>query len=397
MPDTVSSGQHAADLAKALVAAGHSVTVVASSRGYDRPRTRFQPREVWNGVEVIRVASTGLGKAARWRRAIDFASFLVSCAVRAALLPRFDLVITMTSPPLLSAAAAALVRIKGGALICWILDLNPDQAIVAGWLNPKSLTGRLLRETAAFGFRTARWCVVMDRFMAERLEAYGVECQKIAVVPPWAHDGDVRYDAAGREQFRHEHGLDSRFVVMYSGNHSPCHPLDTLLEAARRMKNDPRVVFCFIGGGSEFPRVKAYAEGHRLRNVLCLPYVPLNRLSTSLSAADLHAVVMGDAYAGVVHPSKVYNVLALGIPFLYIGPERSHIMDLALDPPWMMHASHGDVDRVIEQITRAADAPPAAPVAAEQAVARRYSQSAVLPVFLEVLDAAAHADSVCVS
>lgn len=397
MPDTVSSGQHAADLAKALVAAGHQVTVVVSNRGYDRPRVRFAPREVWNGVNVIRVASTGLGKTARWRRAVDFASFLIACAVRVALLPRFDLVITMTSPPLLSAVAATLVRIKGGALICWILDLNPDQAVTAGWLNPKSLTGRLLRRMAAFGFRTARWCIVMDRFMAERLEGYGVACQKIAVIPPWSHDDDIRYGAADREEFRHEHGLDGRFVVMYSGNHSPCHPLDTLLESARRLKNDPRVVFCFIGGGSEFPRVKAYAEGHRLRNILCLPYVSLSRLSASLSAADLHVVVLGDAYVGVVHPSKVYNVLALGIPFLYIGPERSHIMDLALDPPWMMRASHGDVDRVIEQITRAADAPSTAPVAAEQAVARRYSQNAVLPIFLEVLEAAAHADSVCAS
>jgi colanic acid biosynthesis glycosyl transferase WcaI len=397
VPDTVSSGQHAADLAKALVAAGHHVTVVVSRRGYDRPRVRFEPREVWNGVEVIRVASTGLGKTTCWRRAVDFGSFLVSCVARVALLPRFDLVITMTSPPLLSAAAAALVKIKGGSLICWILDLNPDQAVAAGWLKPKSLTCRFLRRMAAFGFHTARWCVVMDRFMAERLEAYGVEVQKIAVIPPWSHDDDVCYDPAGRDEFRHEHGLDGRFVVMYSGNHSPCHPLDTLLEAARRMKNDPRVVFCFIGGGSEFPRVKAYAAGHRLRNILCLPYVPLNRLSASLSAADLHVVVLGDAYAGVVHPSKVYNVLALGIPFLYIGPERSHIVDLALDPPWMMRASHGDVDGVIEQITRAAGAPTAAPVAAEQAVARRYSQSVVLPVFLGVLEAAAHAGSVCAS
>lgn len=394
VPDTVSSGQHAADLAKALVEAGHSVTVVVGSRGYDRPGARFAPREIWNGVEVIRVASTGLGKGARWRRAVDFASFLISSVSRVSLLPRFDLVITMTSPPLLSAAAAALVKVKGGALICWILDLNPDQAVTAGWLNPKSLTGRFLRKSAAFGFHTARWCVVMDRFMAERLEAYEVEVQKIAVIPPWSHDGDVRYDAGGREEFRHQNGLDGRFVVMYSGNHSPCHPLDTLLESARRMKNDPRVVFCFIGGGSEFPRVKAYAEGHRLRNILCLPYVPLSRLSASLSAADLHVVALGDAYVGVVHPSKVYNVLALGIPFLYIGPDRSHIMDLALDPPWMMRASHGDVDCVIEQITRAAGMPSVAPVAAEQAVARRYSQSAVLPVFLEVLDAAAHADSV---
>ena len=39
---------------------------------------------------------------------------------------------------------------------------------------------------------------------------------------------------------------------MYSGNHSPCHPLDTVLQAALGMRSDPNVAFVFIGGGSEF-------------------------------------------------------------------------------------------------------------------------------------------------
>jgi hypothetical protein len=42
----------------------------------------------------------------------------------------------------------------------------------------------------------------------------------------------VGYSSSGREAFRKTHGLEGKFVVMYSGNHSPCHPLDTLLDAA---------------------------------------------------------------------------------------------------------------------------------------------------------------------
>jgi glycosyltransferase involved in cell wall biosynthesis len=400
VPDTVASAQYAADLAKALAAAGHNVTVLTGKRGYDRPKTRYPAREIWNGVQVIRIASTGFGKTARWRRAVDFASFLASCVLRLALLPRFEMVISMTSPPLLSAIGAAMVKMKGGTLVCWVLDLNPDEAIVAGWLNPESLAGRMLGKLAAFSFRTARRCVVMDRFMADRVAAYGTARDKIVIIPPWPHDDAVRYDAGGREEFRHEHGLDGRFVVMYSGNHSPCHPMDTLLEAARRMKNDARAAFCFAGGGGEFERVKAYAAGHRLRNVLCLPYVPLARLSASLSAADLHVVVMGDAYAGIVHPSKVYNIMALGIPFLYIGPESSYITDLAggsPPAPWMMRASHGDVDAVIEHVRRASESPATIPQATEQAVGRGFSQSAALAAFLEALELAARTDSVCTS
>lgn len=394
----MSSAQHAADLTKALAAAGHSVTVVASRRGYDDPRARFARREVWNGVEVIRIACTGSGKGARWRRAVDFVSFLGACALRVSRLPRYDLVIAMTSPPLLSALGAAVVKIRGGTLICWVLDLHPDEAIAAGGLKPESFTERLARKLATFSFRAARWCIVNDRFMAERLETYGVPCENVAVIPPWLHADGVRYDLTGREQYRHEHGLDGRFVVMYAGNYGPCHPLETLLEAARRMKDDPNVVFCVIGEGSEFTRIRAWAAGHRVSNILCLPTVPLSRLAASLSAGDLHAVVMGDAWVGIVHPVAVYNAVALGIPVLYIGPGRSHVVDLAPESDWMMHASHGDVDRVVEHIRRTAAMPSAAPVAAELAVARRYSQDAALSMFLQVVEAAAHdGESVCVS
>ena len=86
------------------------------------------------------------------------------------------------------------------------------------------------------------------------------------VLPPWSHDNVVRFDAVGREAFRKKHGLEGKFVVMYSGNHSPCHPLDTLLGAARQMQGDRELIFCFIGGGSEFRRIqRSLAEGETER------------------------------------------------------------------------------------------------------------------------------------
>jgi len=386
----VSSGQHAADLATGLAAAGHEVTVLTGRRAYDRPWVQFSHREIWKGVEIVRIVSTGFGKSARWKRAIDFGSFLVSCAARMCLLPRYDMVVSMTSPPLVSGMAAAMVAIRGGNLVCWVLDLNPDEAIAAGWLSADSFISGVVKNIVTFGFATARKIIVMDRFMAGRVAAYGVPQEKIEIIPPWSHDATIHYDSEGREAFRHENGLDGRFVVMYSGNHSPCHPLETLLEAARRMKNDARIVFCFIGGGSEFARVKAYAAGHRLRNILCLPYVAMNRLSASLSAADLHTVVMGEPYVGIVHTCKVYNVLALGIPFLYIGPEHSHITDLAMDsasPGWMTRAEHGDVDTVVQAITGAACSDLSVPRVAEQAIARRFSQESLMPLMFDALEA----------
>ena len=114
---------------------------------------------------------------------------------------------------------------------------------------------------------------------------------------------------------------------MYSGNHSPCHPLDTLLAAAERLKGRGDITFCFVGGGSEHRKVREFASARGLGNVKCLPYQPLGKLSASLSAADMHAVVMGEPFRGIVHPCKVYNILSIGVPLLYVGPAESHVTD----------------------------------------------------------------------
>src|ERR1700679_1979048 len=111
-PDVVSTAQHATDLALALTEAGHDVSVICSRRAYDEPASVFPRRQIWRAIRITRVSATGLGKAAKWRRAVDFASFLVTCAFRLLLSPRVDVIVTLTSPPLLSFVAALAVPLK---------------------------------------------------------------------------------------------------------------------------------------------------------------------------------------------------------------------------------------------------------------------------------------------
>ena len=352
-PDVVSTAQHLGELTEALAQVGHQVTVLCSSRGYDRPEMRLPRREVRNGVEIIRLPCSGLGKRARWRRAIDFFTFLVSSSLQLLGMRRFDLVVALTSPPLISAVGAAFVKLKGGKLVFWVMDLNPDEAVAAHWLRQGSLTEKFLSALLRFSLRASTQVVALDSFMKQRLAARGMPLDRISVIPPWAHDETVKFDAAGRARFRARHGLEGRYVVMYSGNHSPCHPLDTLLEAARALACDPRIVFCFVGGGSEFEKVRRFAEAHDLANMVQLPYQPLEELGASLSAADLQVVVMGDPFVGIVHPCKIYNILAVGGPVLYIGPEKSHIARILfphVGTSIARSALHGASDDVVRHI-----------------------------------------------
>lgn len=380
----VSTAQHLTDLANGLASRGHDVTVVASDRGYDDPTARFARREQWNGIEIIRIRTLSLGKGAKWRRAFNFGSFLLLCGLRLLLLPRFDVVVALTSPPLISFLATLFVKLKGGSLFSWVMDLNPDEAIAAGWLKERSPTTRFLQRLSNYSFHNAARTIVLDRFMKERVVAKGVNPDRIVIIPPWSHDDHVSYSESGREAFRRQHDLSDKFVVMYSGNHSPCHPLDTLLDAALVLRARSEIVFCFVGGGSEQIKVRDFAASHSLQNVKCLPYQPLSELSSSLSAADLHVVVMGEKFVGIVHPCKVYNITLVGAPALYIGPQPSHITDIAVQHGRFFLTGHGDVEGATAAIVEATQ------VKERLSVNISFSKHTLLPQLIGIIEQDVH-------
>jgi colanic acid biosynthesis glycosyl transferase WcaI len=391
-PDVASSGQHLADLSMCLAARGHAVTVVTSRRAYDNPEKKFPKQEIWHSVQILRVFATGFGKRARWRRAADFASFLGSCCWRLLWLRRQDLVVAMTSPPLVSFICAWVARLRGSRFCYWIMDLNPDEALAAGWLAPESFTARLLEWCSRFSLHHAAKIVVLDQFMQQHILDKEIDPERIVVIPPWSHDSEVRFDAVGRALFRKLHRLEDQFVVMYSGNHSPCHPLDTILEAARQLAGNREITFLFVGGGSCFAGIQQFARQHNLPNVVCLPYQPMDQLAAALSAADLHLVVMGNPFVGLVHPCKIYNILRAGSPVLYIGPRPSHISEI-LDELngelFYAGAEHGQVERVIQHILDLKQARVARGGVQDMPLAERFSRRALLPRIVATLESAA--------
>lgn len=391
-PDHVSTAMHLTDLAVALADAGHQVTAVSASRGYDNPEVRYAVRETWRGIDIRRIWTPGLGKKAKWRRFVDFAIFWANATRILLFLPRQDVTVCLTSPPLISTLGTVMARLKGGAVIPWVMDLNPDEAVAAGWLKAGGVVERTLTFIQNWSFRRASRIIALDRFMADRLKAKGVRAEVIHTDAPWSHDQAIQYDISAREAFRAEHGLTGKFVVMYSGNHSPCHPLDAVQAAAQEMQGEERLHFLFVGGGSEFKKVQAFAKEHALKNITCLPYQPMEKLSGSLSSADLHLVVMGDPFVGIVHPCKIYNILTLGIPFLFIGPEQSHGADLARrlnDPAHGRVARNGDVPEIMRQIREAMALGPQPVNEKARALGAEFSHSVLCPRLVRLTEQAA--------
>jgi hypothetical protein len=103
----------------------------------------------------------------------------------------------------------------------------------------------------------------------------------------------------------------------------------------------------------------------------------LNELSGSLSAADLHTVVMGEKFVGIVHPCKVYNILSVGAPVLYIGPGPSHVTDIASQQGKFFLTRHGDTESVVAAILEATQCHERQPITS-------FAKQNLLPQLIEV-------------
>ena len=350
-PDAASVGQHMADVASSMAARGHRAVVLTADRGYDDPAQRFPRREWLGGAEVRRLPFSSFGKRSIGMRVLGGLSFALQAVWISLRLGPIDGVLVSTSPPLTQLAGLLVSRIRRVPLTLWVMDLNPDQMVALKLLRPGHPVAKAFDWLNRRVLARARDVIVLDRFMAARVLAKLDVGDKLTVLPPWPHEDHVAPTPKEGNPFRREHGLDGKFVVMYSGNHGPSNPLTTALDAALRLRDDPRFAFVFVGGGIGKAEVDAVAGP----TILSLPYEPLERLRYSLSAADVHLVTLGDAVVGIVHPCKVYGAMAVARPILLIGPDQSHVGDLLAREEIGWRIAHGDVDGLVRLLRSLAD------------------------------------------
>src|SRR5580700_2486338 len=153
-PDGAATAQHTTDLALFLKSLQYDVTVIAGRRDYNHRDKIYPSAENYQGIKILRVGSTGLGKRNFLTRFLDGVTFEFQLLFRLVMMPRQDVVIAFTSPPLIGFVGALFCLLKGGRLVNWLMDINPDAAAAVGYLKKNSTLHRLLN--AAFEFSLKR-------------------------------------------------------------------------------------------------------------------------------------------------------------------------------------------------------------------------------------------------
>jgi nucleoside-diphosphate-sugar epimerase/glycosyltransferase involved in cell wall biosynthesis len=320
-PDAEATGQLLTELCEDL-AKDFEITVIA---GQPNQNPAGIPYKSWgaehhHGVTIRRVPHLKLGKRSIVGRALSMITYFVGAALTALFASRPQIVVVETDPFLLPLLGRSLQWWHRCKLVVYLQDIYPDVAIAVGKVRDGWFT-RLLRRRLFAVYRHADRVIVLGEDMRAVLTDGGIPDDRITSLPNWVDTTRI-YPIRLRNLFRLRERLDDKFVVMYSGNMGLCQNLDEILETAELLSDRPNIEFVMIGGGASRARLEETARDKQLSNVRFLPYQPLAELAHSLSAADLHLVPLDPRVTGCLVPSKLYGILAAGVPALVIADER---------------------------------------------------------------------------
>lgn len=356
-PDHAATGQLLTELAEDLVREhGWRVSVVAGPALAGRPDDAGRPRgwapfrrESHDGVEILRARGTTFRPHRVAGRFANYLSYFSSACVAGLGVERPDVVAAFTDPPIIGLAALLTARRARAGFVLVCQDIFPEVGALLETFHSETVN-RLLDRVNRLLIRRADRIVAVGETMRDRLVAdKHADRGKVVVIHNWA-DCAAIVPGPKRNAFSVSHGLADAFVVMHSGNVGLSQDLDTLLDAADRLRHHPDVLLVVVGDGARRATLEARARSEGLGNVRFLPQQPKAGLRESFASADVFVIALKRGLAGYVVPSKLYGILAAGRPYVAATEESSEVTAITERYGCGLLARPGDADDLARKI-----------------------------------------------
>ncbi len=324
-PEPIGIAPLMTELAEGLVKKGHQVRVVTAMPNY--PERKIYPgyrgqlykREVRNGVEIDRCFVAVKPKPGLIGRALLEGSFIGLSLIKAIGGWRPDIILS-TSPSLPACLPVAIAKKAFGCpVVLSLQDILPEAAIQTGLLS-NALAIKVFKKLEKFAYASATKISVITPSFAKNLKAKGVENKKMVCISNWVDINFIAPRPKENNAFRHVHGLEDKFVVLYSGNIARTQGVRTIIHSAERLKDNPNIQFVVVGEPSQLAELESLSNQLGINNVKLLPFVKREDLPEMLAAADVSLIMQKKQVVGFNMPSKTQVIMASGRPIIASVP-----------------------------------------------------------------------------
>lgn len=359
-PDnTGGTGTVLSDLVRSLreIDPALEVDVVTSNNLYRQAQRKLPAFEEWKGVRVHRLANPHPNSLPMPLRVGANLLFCASALTKLLFLRPHDAVLVGTAPPMVAMVAQALKRIRKTPFVYIVYDLEPDRSVTMKVFPPKHPFVRVLQSAQRRWLNAAAKVVVLSEYMGEHLtQAYGVPQKNIASISIGSDPQEI-VPGSKSSRFRARHGI-SGFLVLYSGNFGRYHNFDTVLDAARLLRDThPQIGFALVGDGAQKGHIVQRVTDEALSNVRLFDFVAKEDYADLLASADLSFVTLEPGMEGLCVPSKFYSILASGRPVLATVSPNSEVARVIDEAQAGIHMEQSATERLAAAVVALSEDP----------------------------------------
>lgn len=241
-------------------------------------------REERDGIDVYWLRTFKAAKAKSWQRIVSWLHFEWRLfRLDTARLPRPDVLVVSSLSLFTVLNGLRLKRRYRVPMVFEVRDIWPLTLVEEGGFTPSNPFIRILGYIERLGYRRADLIVGTMPGLGNHVREVLGEDRDVRCVPMGYASRTVSVDAP--HPARSEPRAPGELVVGYAGTIGITNALEVLFDAARLLRDEPRIRFRVLGDGPLLPRFKA--ENADLANVEFVGRVPKDQVDGELQKCDV--------------------------------------------------------------------------------------------------------------
>ncbi len=298
----------------------YNFTVFCGSTAYqDDLGKRKTNNFILPNLSITRISTLRFGRKSILTRLLDYSVFYLFVFFYFLFSRKWDAIVSLTSPPLVSSAAALSLVLNSKPFICYIQDLYPELLYDLGYVK-LPLIIRKMRIFNKITFSRSVKIITLGEYMTEKiLKNYMINKKKIIEINNWAKGIIYKNKLSGKP-----------FTILYSGNMGFAHDFGLFGIIIDYLKQENSIRYIFAGNGKRKKELISVFKERMENRIAFKDYIDREGLSDVLSEGDIFLLAQSEKTVGDLFPSKIYSYLAAGRPILYLGSKRSEIAKIIL-------------------------------------------------------------------
>lgn len=349
-PEYITSARLPFDIANSLVFSGYYVGALCGYPKeylyhYDCPRN-----EVVNRIKIKRIKYFHKNRSKAFGRILNELSFTFLSFLHVRHLKDYKCVVVISDPPILPIVAIAAKKLFKTKIVFISYDIFPEIAIATKSIKKDGLFCKVMNCINKSFHKNVDKVISLTDEMKNFIVVHrpDVSGDMIEVIPNWATDRLIKgteqkyYDKMGYRR--------DQFVVSYFGNLGTCQDIDTLLQAAKLLKDNDEIQFLIAGHGNKILSTLKFIDENDLGNVQLLHFLEGEDFKAALSVSSCCVVSLVEGLKGTCAPSKYYSYLSIGSAVISIGEPDSYLSKEVVEEKIGVSVNCGDAEKLVDEL-----------------------------------------------